>query len=229
MKTADLEAEHRAAVRNLKTEDALELVDQLEIPFFLVIIHQLVGVLPIRLDKTGACWEPDEDGQLAYITPLRIDRHETALSLDPWATARFGALADLIAWDPRAPQSWALRAGDSQWLGSIPWGEPFPALLRVSPLSWLKADCDGLVLLTRDPVEVRAILGDFEHGIQAESEMLTTELKKLVATPVANPPRILTHRGGGPRPDYGPSSNRRRQAEAHWGTDYTPLRAEGDD
>ena len=228
MKTADLAAEHRAAVRNLKTEDAVELVDQLEIPFFLVIIHQLVGILPIR--RKGALWEPDPDGAgpLAYITPLRVDRFATPLSLDPWETARCGELADLIAWDPDAPQSWALRVGNSHWLGSIPWGEPFPALLRASPLSWLKADCDGLVVLSRDPVEVRAILGEFEYGVHTESDVLTAQLRKLVATPVAHPPRILTQRGGGPRPNYGPGSNRRRQAEEHWGNDYTPLRAEGD-
>jgi hypothetical protein len=81
----------------------------------------------------------------------------------------------------------------------------------------------------RDPVEVRAVLGEFEHGIQAESDTLTAQLNKLVATPVAAPPRILTARGGGPPANYGPGSNRRRQAETLWGnTDYTPLRAEGD-
>lgn len=231
MRTADLEAEHRAAVKNLKTEDAVELVDQLAIPFFPVVIYQMVGILPIRLDKGGARWEPDHEdgGHFAYITPLRVERPDTALSPEPWEAARFGELVDLIAWDPAAPQRWALRVGASSSLGSIPWGEPFPATIRASPLSWLKADCDGLVLLTRDPVEVRAILGEFEHGIQAESDALTAQLRKLVATPVARPPRILTQRGGGPPPKHGPGSHRRRQAEALWGTtDYTPLRAQGD-
>lgn len=229
MKAADLEAEHRAALKNLKTADAQELVDQLEVPYFAVVIYQMVGILPIRLDKTGTLWEPDhEDGKrFAYITPLRIDRPETALARDPWATARCGEIADLIAWDPRAPQRWALRVGASAWLGSIPWGEPFPAIIRASPLSWLKADLDGLVLLTRDPVQVRSILGEFEYGIHAENELLAAQLTKLVATPVAHPPRIETARGGGPRP-YDSGSG--RQAAALWGNDsnHTPLRAEGD-
>jgi hypothetical protein len=231
VKTADLEAEHREAVKNLTTEDAQELVDQLLIPWFAVIIYQLVGIMPIR--REGWLWEPDPDGELAYITPLRIERIDTALSLEPWETTRWGELVDLIAWDPRAPRRWALRTASTLWLGSIPFGEPFPAMIRATPLSWLQADCDGLVLLTRDPVELRSIFAEFEYGIHAESDILTAQLTKLVRQPVANPPLILTQPPPGdepPRANYGPGSSRRRQAEAHWGSDnFTPLRAEGED
>jgi hypothetical protein len=223
MKTADLEAEHRAAVHNLTTEDAKELVDELLIPFFLVIIHQMVGVLPIRLDKTRWLWEPDpESSQLAYITPLRIGRPDTALSPEPWGMPRCGDLVDLIAWHPANPHRFALRTAACPWLGCVPWAEPFPALIRATPLSWLQADCDGLVLLTRKPAQLRTILGDFEYGIQTETDQLAAKLNELIREPLDKVPLIKPWPpGGGPRPSYEPAHVTADQT-------YTPLRVEGE-
>jgi hypothetical protein len=224
VKTADLEDEYRAAVRALTTEDAVELVDELGIPFFLVIIHQMVGVLPIRfLDKGKWLWEPDpESSRFAYITPVRVDRHDTPLSDEAWGMPRMGALIDLIAWHPAASRRFALRTALSPWLGCVPWGEPFPALIRDTPLSWLQGDCDGLVLLTRKPAQLRSILAEFEYGVQTETDQLAAKLNRLIRQPLDNAPLIQPWPpGGGPRPNY---------ESAHVTPDqgnYTPLR-EGD-
>jgi hypothetical protein len=218
MRAADLEGLHRAAVGNLKNEDAQELVDQLLIPWFLVMIHQMVGVLPVRLDKSGWLWDPDpESGELAYITPVRVDRADTVLSPEPWGAPRCGSLVDLIAWHPSHPRRWAMLTAASLWLGCVPWAEPFPALIRATPLSWLQADCDGLVLLTRKPSALRNIFADLEHGIQTETDGLAVRLNYLIRQPLSNVPKIEPWPpGGGPRPTYAPHPVDQGN--------YTPLR-----
>jgi hypothetical protein len=176
MRTAELEAEHRIAVRNLETEDAVELCNELDISFFLVAIHQMVGIMPIRL--SGRFWEPDPESQyLAYVTPVRIDRPDTVLTSEPWGTPRMGELVDLIAWHPEVPGRWFLRTGAVAWLGAVPYGEPFPARIFASVLSWLQADCDGLVLTTSDPDELRAIVSELPQGIRTETPGLAALLE----------------------------------------------------
>jgi hypothetical protein len=238
----NLEDEHRAAVQALTREDAEELCNTLGISFFLVAIYQLVGIATIRLLK-GELWEPDPEGTLAYVTPARVDRPDTVIAREPWETTRCGEIVDLVAWDPRSPERWATRCGHT-WLGSVPLNEPFPTLIRRSPLTWLQADCDGVVPLSRDPVEVRYVLGECEHGIQVEDQRHLAELHRLMAQP-AVPLKITVRpkpaepapgstRGGGPPPDRGPGSpafagagsHRRRQAEAHWGN-HGPDRDRG--
>jgi hypothetical protein len=214
----NLEDEHRAAVRALTREDAEELCNTLGISYFLVAIYQMVGIAPIaRKDGLG---QPAPDGALAYITPLRVDRPDTVVAREPWETVRCGEIVDLIAWDPRTPQSWALRIGGTSWLGSVPLNEPFPAMIRASPLAWLQADCDGFVVLRRDPLEISSLLGQCEHGIQADNPKLVEKLHRLMTQPIITPPKITVRppAGGGAPPDYGPGSYRRRQAAKLWGT-----------
>jgi hypothetical protein len=176
MRTADLEAELRIAVRNLTTEDAGELCNVLGVPFLLVAIHRMVGIMPIGL--SGRFWEPDAESQcLAYITPVRIDRPDTVLTSEPWGTPRMGELVDLIAWHPDVPDHWALRSGAVGWLGAVPYGEPFPARIFASVLSWLQADCDGLVLLSEDERELRAIISELPQGIRTETPELAAKLE----------------------------------------------------
>jgi hypothetical protein len=182
----DLQGIFEAALGNLTNDDIDELTG-LGVP--LGIIPDLVGVMPIQLDRAGR-WLPSEGDRLAYITPVRVDLPADVLSLDPPATIFHGTIVDLIAWDPRTPLQWALLTSANTWLGSHYCGEPFDAVLRQSVLSWLQSGCDGIVLLTRDPVEIRGILTAFEHGTRAETRELRDQLDSLVRQPVENFPLI---------------------------------------
>ena len=67
MRTADLEAEWRAAQAALSPDDARAL--DLWLPRG-VIVH-MVGIAKVRLSGGGACYEPDTAGRWAYISPAR--------------------------------------------------------------------------------------------------------------------------------------------------------------
>lgn len=103
-----------------------------------------ISVSPDRL------YQPDPEGRPAFILPVRVASPVTPESVDPLDTIRDGAIVDLCAIDPRHPYKWALRLGVAEWLGSIPpqFMPPCPPVrIRRCPLSWLQADCDGLVML----------------------------------------------------------------------------------
>ena len=71
VKTADLEAEHRAAVRNLTTEDAVELCNALGISFFLVAIYQMVGIADRQVKTDTRAGNGSRTASTSPITPLR--------------------------------------------------------------------------------------------------------------------------------------------------------------
>ena len=61
-------------------------------------------------------------------------------------------LADLIAWKPKDPTCWWSRTGTRGLvLGEDKWTEALgtggPVTVRRSPLGWLKANCQGVVVL----------------------------------------------------------------------------------
>jgi hypothetical protein len=67
-------------------------------------------------------------------------------------------LVDLVAVDPSNPAAWWLRTGEAICLGGdglwMPSGEPIK--VRCSPLSWAKANGDGLCII--DPLIMRTYL-----------------------------------------------------------------------
>ena len=186
-----LEDEHRAWVRALKGDNIAELIG-LGISWFAVMIYQMVGIAGIQL-RPGGRWEPDPEGPPSYVTPVRVEQFDSLLAAEPWETARSGELVDLVAWHPETPLRWATRHGHT-WLGAVAL-DPFPAIIRASPLAWLQADCDGFLPLTHDPVELRYLLGLCEAGTVVEELWVADELRRHMLQPVANIPQI-TVRGG---------------------------------
>jgi hypothetical protein len=100
-------------------------------------------------------------------------------------------LVDLVAWRPSNPARWRLRLGFADFLGEV--HADYAALLygplRLfnSPLSWLRAGCDGAVLLDakfglstlRD---ASAVFGDDREHIQA--------IDRLLRQPILPMPRL---------------------------------------
>ncbi len=75
-----------------------------------------------------------------------------------------GVVTDLVAFDPRQPDGWALRRGDGLMLGfdhwhanaNVPsiaggWREDAALKLYANPLQWCRGGGDGLCLLTWTP------------------------------------------------------------------------------
>jgi hypothetical protein len=183
MNTRSLATEMRVARSALMPEHWDELTEH-GVPVPLIANYGLVGAAPIRVDKSGL-YEPAPDGRLAYITPVRIDNELTPEAEQPLSCARIlGHLVDLLAWHPRHPTRWALRTGAATWLGCIgpQYMEPDPVAVRRTPLAWLQAECDGLVILSNEPADAYRLLCGLRQ-IDAEDAEHATELRRLVRQP----------------------------------------------
>jgi hypothetical protein len=182
MSTRCLAAEMRAARAALTPEQQAELIEH-GVPLPLITNYGLVGAATIRI--SSGLYEPAPGGRPAYITPVRIDNKLTPEAEQPVSCARIlGHLVNLVAWHPRYPTRWALRTGAAAWLGSIEpqYMEPEPVAIRRSPLSWLQAECDGIVLLSPDPADAYRLLSSL-HEIEAEDREHAAELRRLVRRP----------------------------------------------
>jgi hypothetical protein len=139
--------------------------------------HALIQVA----QNTG--FEFDADGKSAFVLPVRTDNPLTPESADPASAIRDGAIVDLVAFHPRHPDRWALRRDAAEWLGAIEpqYLDPAPATIFRSPLSWLRADCRGLVLLGDRASQYRILT--LLHSIIAEDEQHATELRRVLMRP----------------------------------------------
>ena len=85
-----------------------------------------VGMARVRLHD--GLYEPDEDGQTAYVMPV----------------PGFGGHVDLVAWQPANPARWWLRRGAATLLGEQDLDRAYcrnlPLHLMPTPLAWLLAD-----------------------------------------------------------------------------------------
>lgn len=182
MNTIDLLAEMRAARKALSAEHRAELLSA-GIPLDIVRLYPLIGA-ELVLVKAGM-YRPDPDGLPAFITPVLVDNAASPEAAHPLVYARhLGECVDLVAWHPAHPDLWALRLGVATWLGCIEpqYCDPDPVAMRRSPLAWLRAGCDGLVILSRHPPDAYRILTDCQ-SIVAEDETHAAELRKLVRQP----------------------------------------------
>lgn len=176
----------RQALANLTTDHAEELVGA-GVPLFPIVIYQMVGVGRISITDGSYC--PDPDGEVAFITPVRLQHPDTPQSTMPWWFVRAGSLIDLLAWDPAAPDYWALRADAASWLGSAAVQdypeliEPGPTRVWRTPWNWFRSDCDGLVLLSRRRADQYRILSELQGGIIAEDRAHRRELRDVLERP----------------------------------------------
>lgn len=147
--------------------------------------YKMVGIARIVSVSDTRLYEPDESGVWAYITPVRVEHAATPESRLPDAAPRIGRIIDLISWDERTPGQWRQRTGLAEWLGAVPpqYLDPGPVRVRRSPLSWLRADCDGIVPLSCDPAAAYSMLMGFAGGIEAEDEVHAAALRRALRRP----------------------------------------------
>jgi hypothetical protein len=193
MTGADLAAELRSAMDQFTAADRAILLK------YGVNAHdmdRLCGTERIRIVCDGL-YELDSAGTTAVITPVRIEQPLTPESADPQAFVRYGAIIDLLAWHPAAAGRWALRCGAAEWLGCIEpqYIDPPVAAIRRSPLTWFRAGCTGLVLLTRAPADQYRVLC-WCRQLEAEDDVHRDELRRLLRRPFPVPRVISVRRQG---------------------------------
>src|SRR5262249_31201106 len=115
----------------------------------------------------------------AYLIPVRADHALTPETADPTAAVLSGAIIDLLAFHARYPHRWALRRDAAEWLGAIEpqYFAPEPVHVWRSPLAWLRAGCQGIVILSRDAASA------CRGGIIAEDAEHAAELGGILARP----------------------------------------------
>lgn len=190
-----LASEMREAVEMLSDPQRAELLAH-GVSAALIGRYSLIGAAKIRVGKSRL-YEPASDGKFAYLTPVLVDNTLTPEALEPGPTARvLGHLVDLVAWHPRHPSAWALRAGAAEWLGCVEpqYMHPAPVSVRRSPLAWLRAGCEGLVILSDDPPDVYRVLSGL-GSIVAEDQQHAAELRRMVRRPWPLP-RIVAAENG---------------------------------
>jgi hypothetical protein len=156
----------------------------------------MIGTARVRV--AGDLYEPDPDaGGIAYVTPIRVDNPVTPEALDPARTVRSGEIVDIVAWHPRHPGRWVTRRGAGEWLGAIQpqYLDPDPVAVARSPLTWLRADCRGLVILSRELPAAYHLLAGCVRGIIAEDPRHAMDLRAILARPWPTP-RIFVREAG---------------------------------
>src|SRR3989442_105367 len=62
-----------------------------------------------RVTISGASYQLDPDGGIAWVIPVRVDDPVTPECVDPSEAVSEGAVIDLLAFHPSRPYRWALR------------------------------------------------------------------------------------------------------------------------
>jgi hypothetical protein len=189
---ACLEREHLAVLQGTRFADMAPLVDAG------VGWREIAEATPAHARcrvVSNTKFEFDDEGGHAFVLPVRVDNALTPESADPAAAVSVGAVVDLLAFHPDHPHRWALYRDVAEWLGSIPpqYLDPEPVPVWRSPLSWLCANCRGVVLLS-DRVSQYRILS-LLNSIIAEDEQHADELRRVLAQPWPAPQVILSQEG----------------------------------
>lgn len=122
-------------------------------------------------------YEPNPDGDHAIVVPVMDDDE----------------LVDLLAFDPRRKSEWFVRLGSEPLLGASALSEQLlgkPLHIFRSPLTWLQASCDGIVILDINWAFID--LTTAPHGIVGEDDAHTDELRRFMTeTALCRLPRFL--------------------------------------
>src|SRR5258708_7102628 len=163
MTGADLAREYVAALRATRFHDLAPLVSA-GVPWR-AIAMAAPAFTKITAAKDGT-FHPDPDGRGAYVVPARLDNPLTPEAADPDAVVAAGAIVDLVALHPRAPDRWVTRTGAAEWLGAIEPQSLDPEAIHVrrSPMAWLRAGCNGIVVLAHHSADAYPILAGLHRG-----------------------------------------------------------------
>ncbi len=136
----------------------------------------MCGIARVRRLR-GGMYEPHPLGSPYLITPVRAS--ESIESAAPASVVHMSEVIDLIAWLPDKAKLYQ-RSGAAEYVGAIrpQWFEPDQVRVWRSLLGWLKAGCEGLVLLGdqasryRTLTQMRAILAeDAPHAAELQEAM----------------------------------------------------------
>lgn len=192
----DLGAEFVAA-RDALTPEHRKRLRGLTVPSIVLDVWGLIGVT--KIDVEGDQFILDPHGREVFVVALRADPSAPA-DIDhphPREAILLGDCVDLIAFDPDRPEWFATMTGAAPTLGFAMFGDKEPTQVWRGPLGWLQSKCQGIVPLTRDQVELRAILHRLPvGGIVAEDLEHGRQLRDLFARPRPAPsifmPRLRT-------------------------------------
>jgi hypothetical protein len=104
---------------------------------------------------------------------------------DPMRLVREGPILDLLTFDPLKPEPWTLARDAVLVLGAIEpqFLDPAPVPVHRTPVDWLRASGEGIVLLGGDRHDRRRMLGCCRGGIVAGSPAHGAQLKMLMSQP----------------------------------------------
>jgi hypothetical protein len=187
----DLSAEFVAA-RDALTPEHKRHLKAAGVPS-IAFAYGLVGVARIEIDEDKFHLEPN--GRESFVVPVRVDP-EAPVDVDHPAPSQVVALGDpidLVAFDPERPDWFAVMTGEAPVLGAALHADAEPTVVWRSPLAWLQAKCRGVVALTTNPIELRAILERLPGGITAQDLEHAREIEAAFKTPKPTP-RIYIHK-----------------------------------
>lgn len=101
------------------------------------------GIAKLRTNDDGL-WEPDSDGRAMLVQPVTVPTRLRFFDLIDVDSIEF---VDTIAFNPAQPARWWWRTGDGWALGlhMLERGAPVPVV--ATPIEWLAAGGDALVVL----------------------------------------------------------------------------------
>jgi hypothetical protein len=185
---------------DLMRQTSLEAVEQLHTKFHIPwTAIAATCPAPTRVafsDLSQRFCRPDPDGMQAWVLPVCcVDpaQPEEIEATDPLGVVVGGHVVDLVAFDPERPRRIVRRTGLGTVLGAVE-----PQLLDPEPVpiwrddsDWLRAGCNGVVLLTDDIFEKGRILRRIS-AVKAEDPEHAQQLKAWIELPEY--PRIFSTR-----------------------------------
>jgi hypothetical protein len=157
-----------------------------------MMIHRgFVGVTRALTEKN--CYQPIADGRELVMVPARVASPISPETSNPALAIGYGDVVDIVAFSLEAPSRWWLRTGSAQWLGacSPQYLTPDPVFIRKTPLAWLQASGDGLVVLRDEPRETQWLLLPLRR-IAVADHVFGRKLKRFLELPATIPQIFVT-------------------------------------
>jgi hypothetical protein len=179
---AALVEEYLASMRNAPLAGVHQLMNAgVQIKAIALVCH-----VPARIDRSGDHYQLAPTGRTAWIAPVAVPDPEIPDLIEasePAAVIAGKNIIDLVAFSLSAPNKFALRLGQGTVLGAIEpqYCAPAPVPVHRTILNWLRRECRGITLLTKDPIEAGRILRQIRH-ICVEDLEHKREIVKLCRT-----------------------------------------------
>jgi hypothetical protein len=191
----DLVAEYCALMRRMPFAAAQELHGRFGIPWPAIAVACPVPAVARFADRKRLLYEPDEDGRAVWIVPcccVNPLRPEEIEAVDPLDVVATGKVIDLLAFHPGHRERFALRTGNAVVIGCVEPQLMDPARVPVwSDIGdWLRAGCNGIVLLTSDCHQKGRILRRLS-SIEAQQYAQVRAALVLPEYPAPLPPAVF--------------------------------------